>query len=99
MFGTCYPNGAYYAIQTINAGTPGASSAEPRLFNKVSPRFNGLTSRKNFGSVTPAVKCCGFSERSKVSQALILIGSIGGTFGVITTFVIVLFKTSMIRST
>jgi hypothetical protein len=90
MYGTCYPNGGYYGIQTIQY-SGGTSSAEPRPL--------GTTSKKSFGSVIPAVKCCGFSERSKVSQALILIGSIGGTFGVISTFVLVLFKTSMIRST
>ena len=87
-FGTCYPSGAYYAFQTYTSSSSGTSSADPISLNSAS-------SRREFSGFTPSVKCCGFVEQSKLSQALSLMGSIGGMVSTLTVFYAVVFARCM----
>jgi hypothetical protein len=74
IYGTCYPSG-YYGTTGVIGGMCGNSGGSVK----------GISARQAMPPYTPPVKCCGFSKQTKLNQALLLMGSIGGIIGVITT--------------
>ena len=83
LFGTCFPNGKYYGFSAVVSG---------------SCLLDGMSAAQVMPAFTPPVKCCGFTEQTKLSQALNLIGNIGGTFGLITAAVLLLCKGRIMRT-
>ena len=86
-YGTCFPSGEYYTYSSYSMG--GGTLTNPTT-------LSGMSRSRKLPAFVPSVKCCGFKEQSNLSQALVLMGAIGGTFSLITTVISTLLGHAMI---
>jgi len=83
LYGTCFPTDEYitFVWMTMSGGT----SDNPTSISDLSEV------RTYDGASSPAVKCCGFFEEGNFSQALRVLGNIGGALGIITLALSIIF--------
>merc|ERR1711865_945239 len=75
LYGTCFQTGEYATL--LGFGSGGTSSASPST-------LHDMSEVRTFDAATDAIKCCGFLEEGNFSQALRVLGNIGGALGLIT---------------
>ena len=82
LYGTCFQTGEY--VTFLGAYSGGTSSANPS-------RLADMSDVRTFDAATDAIQCCGFFGEGNFSQALRVLGNIGGALGLITLALSIMF--------